>query len=373
MNSRSTTPSSARSALLDLVARSVELVRDAQHPSGAYPACPTYRVYRFSWLRDNTFIAEGMSRQGATGSATAFHDWAARVIATRADRIEGIAARLARGEHLEPREFLPTRYTLDGEEESGQDWWNFQTDGYGTWLWGLTAHLRRHGIDPAPYTPAVTATARYLTATWQLPCYDWWEEYVEHRHVATLASLEAGLRAALTLGVLADEDRLAAATTADRIRATVRSHGTVDGHLTKYLGSTAVDASVLAAVAPFATVDHATARATVAAVERDLVRECGVHRYRADTFYGGGRWPVLAALLGQAHLRLGRPEAAHAQLRWIASTATPDGRLPEQTGDILLAPGRRQEWIDRWGPVATPLLWSHGMYLTLAHSLGIRL
>ena len=153
----------------------------------------------------------------------------------------------------------------------------------------------------------------------------------------------------------------------------ITGYGTVDGRLTKYLGSTAVDASLLAAVAPFATVDHATARATVAAVERDLVREGGVHRYRTDTFYGGGRWPVLAALLGQAHLRLGRPEAAHAQLRWIASTATPEGLLPEQTSDILLAPGRRQEWIDRWGPVATPLLWSHGMYLTLAHSLGLRL
>jgi hypothetical protein len=29
-------------------------------------------------------------------------------------------------------------------------------------------------------------------------------------------------------------------------------------------------------------------------------------RYLQDTFYGGGRWPLLAAFLGLAYLRLGR-------------------------------------------------------------------
>ena len=37
----------------------------------------------------------------------------------------------------------------------------------------------------------------------------------------------------------------------------------------------------------------------------------------------------------------------------------------------LLHPGSRDEWVARWGPVASPLLWSHGMYLILADELGI--
>lgn len=373
MTTTPTAPPAELAALRDLAAHSIEVVRGAQHASGAYPACPVYRVYGFSWLRDNTFIAEGMSRQGAADSATAFHDWAAAVVTERSDRIEAIVARLARGEHLEPAEFLPTRYTLEGREETEQDWWNFQTDGYGTWLWGLATHLRRHGLAPARYAAAVRATVRYLVATWELPCYDWWEEFVDQRHVSTLLCLQAGLRAALDLGVLDEDDSRAAAGAADRIGATVRSRGTVEGRLVKWLGSTAVDGSLLATVAPLRTVDDATARATVAAVERDIVHDHGVHRYLGDTFYGGGRWPVLAALLGQAYLRLDRPQDAWAQLRWIASTATPEGLLPEQVSDHLLAADREAEWIDRWGPVATPLLWSHGMYLTLAHSLGIHL
>ncbi|WP_425553665.1 hypothetical protein, partial [Dactylosporangium salmoneum] len=97
----------------------------------------------------------------------------------------------------------------------------------------------------------------------------------------------------------------------------------------------------------------------------------GVHRFRADVFYGGGRWPVLAALLGHAYLRLGRREDALGQLAWIAGTAGDGGDLPEQVSDRLLAPQHRQEWLDRWGPVATPLLWSHGAYLSLAAALGV--
>ena len=30
----------------------------------------------------------------------------------------------------------------------------------------------------------------------------------------------------------------------------------------------------------------------------------------------------------------------------------------------------RQEWIDRWGPDATPLLWSHAMIIRLAVELA---
>jgi GH15 family glucan-1,4-alpha-glucosidase len=95
-----------------------------------------------------------------------------------------------------------------------------------------------------------------------------------------------------------------------------------------------------------------------------------VHRYLEDTYYGGGEWLLLSALLGWHYASVGRLDAARAQLAWILEHATQDGDLPEQVADHLLAPGARQKWIDRWGPVATPLLWSHAMFLTLALELG---
>ncbi len=45
--------------------------------------------------------------------------------------------------------------------------------------------------------------------------------------------------------------------------------------------------------------------------------------------------------------------------------------MPEQATDHLLAPDRYTEWLERWGPIATPLLWSHAMFLTLAARVGL--
>ena len=62
--------------------------------------------------------------------------------------------------------------------------------------------------------------------------------------------------------------------------------------------------------------------------------------------------------------------SAQRLLDWAASTATDEGTLPEQVAGHLLSPEHQQEWIDRWGPVANPLLWSHAMVLRLAAELG---
>jgi isomaltose glucohydrolase len=87
-----------------------------------------------------------------------------------------------------------------------------------------------------------------------------------------------------------------------------------------------------------------------------------VHRYPSDTFYGGGQWPVLACLLAWHHARRGDRARAGQLLDWVAGTADASLDLPEQVPP-LLAPERLQEWVERWGPSARPLLWTHGMFL----------
>ncbi|MFG1705159.1 glycoside hydrolase family 15 protein [Nonomuraea sp. M3C6] len=357
---------------MSLVAHSLDVIKSLQSPTGAYPASPTFSAYRgYSWLRDGAFIAEGVSRHGDVAGADAFHAWSARVVGDRAGQVDTLVSRAARGEVIPVAEMLPTRFTLDGAD-GNDDWWDFQLDGYGTWLWALREHAVRHGS--AVPEKGVRTAARYLTAFWHLPCYDWWEEHVEQRHVATLGAIHAGLGAALALGALSAPESAAAAEAVEGIAALVEREGLVSGRLTKWLGSEAVDADLLACVEPFGLypAGHPVGAATVTAVERQLARDGGVHRYLADTFYGGGRWVLLAGFLGWNHARAGRPDEALRYLEWMAAQATPDGDLPEQVSDLLLAPERLQEWLDRWGPVATPLLWSHGMYLILAGELGVR-
>jgi len=356
----------SRSALAALAESSIALIAEHQHASGAYPACPDYPVYRYSWFRDGAFIADAMSRAGRPDSAAAFFGWCAGVIEARATRIAELVDRAGRGEPVTDPELLPTRYTLDGADDH-DPWWNFQLDGYGTWLWALGEHLARHDAPSSGYRDAVSSTVDYLVAFGRRPCFDWWEENADQVHTSTLAAVAAGLRAAAAL-VGDDPERAARAhTTAAAIEDLIARHGVHDGHLTKWLDGTDVDGSLLACVSSFGTVAPGSpvAERTYDEIRRRLLAH-GVYRYRGDTFYGGGEWLILTAWLGWYERLTGRDDDAVARLEWIADQATPDGRLPEQASATAQDPSFIPMWTQRWGPVATPLLWSHAMYLIMS-------
>ena len=210
-------------------------------------------------------------------------------------------------------------------------------------LWALARHEERHGAAPPRVREAAEVLRAYLVRSWRRPCSDWWEER-EGLHAVTLACIAAGLRAA-------GEGE------AERVEAAIRS----DADLR-------LDASLLAASAPLEVL--APDEVPLAEIERRLVSPGGgVHRHPGDTYYGGGEWLLLTAFLGLHELRLGRVEAARSRLDWIAAHATPEGALPEQSQDHLLHPERYDEWVERWGPPPSPLLWSHAMFLLLALAL----
>jgi GH15 family glucan-1,4-alpha-glucosidase len=358
--------------LVALARRSVEIILANQAPSGAYPASPTFPVYRYCWLRDGAFIADAMSRAGEVASAEAFFGWCAKVLTSRRTQVESLLARRHAGQAIPAADFLHTRYTLDGSEAAAE-WWNFQLDGYGAWLWALDAHARRHGRSIDPFLDGVALSATYVAAFWDQPSYDWWEEHADHCHSSTLAAIYAGLRVVARWPRVSPDVRDAAAEAAAAIESAVRSDASRLGHLTKWFGGAAVDASLLAVSTPFELLapGDPLMQATVERIETGLVHGGGVHRYAGDTYYGGGEWLLLSALLGWHRLRSGDEAGALRQLEWVAGQATAAGEFPEQVDAHLLAPEAEQAWLDRWGPIATPLLWSHAMYLTLALETGV--
>src|SRR5690606_38317958 len=113
------------------------------------------------------------------------------------------------------------------------------------------------------------------------------------------------------------------------------------------------------------------ARGTLEAIERELTVAGGVHRFAADTYFGGGQWPLLSCFLGLAWHRAGDTDRAMDLLRWAAGTVRESGTMPEQVADHLLDPSRMDEWVERWGPSADPLLWSEAMFVRLGVELGV--
>ena len=364
--------------LRQLVRRSIEVIGSFQDPSGAYPASPTFSAYQgYAWLRDGSFTAEAMSRWGQVESAERFHSWVAEVLLARAELVRTLVAARTAGEKLDISRMLPTRFTLAGRDGE-DDWWDYQTDGYGMWLWALHQHLQRHQLPIGRWLPAVTVAVDYLCTFGGDPCFDWWEEHSEQRHTSTLAAVRAGLLAAADLPGLDADRRDRARRTSEALLHTILTDcvaGSRDEqHLSKWVGSDAVDASLAACVVPFGVVPvkDPLATATVAKVAADLDVDGGVHRFTADVFYGGGQWPLLSCLLGWNQVAAGDVAGGWRYLRWAAAQADPAGNMPEQVEQHLLHAEHRQEWIDRWGTVAQPLLWSHAMYLILADELGLQ-
>lgn len=356
---------------LALSRASVKVIQRGQHGSGAYVAAPSFAVYRFAWLRDGAFTADAMSRAGDIAGAEAFFSWCTRVLTAQSDRIDQLISRHRHGRPIESADFLPTRYTLSGEESS-DGWWNFQLDGYGTWIWALAEHCRRHNRPPEDFAAGARLSARYIAEFWRRPCYDWWEEHPEEVHLSTLGALAAGLRSSLAIGVLAGGDASTAERALSQISVTLAHNARTAGRYTKWLGGDSVDASLISLATPFGVVGATSGpmAATVQAIERELAHG-GVHRYPADTFYGGGEWVLLAAFLGWQYLSSGRRTDALEQLEWVAAQADRDLCLPEQVSNHLLAPDQFRPWLERWGEPACPLLWSHAMYLSLALESGV--
>ena len=377
-----------------LVDHSLKVILDQQDDSGAFAASPDFETYRYCWLRDGAFIAHALDRYGHHAEAARFHQWVATTIERYSFKVEALAAQIESGEVSAAKPpsnevSLHTRFTLDGEE-SDEEWGNFQLDGYGFWLTSLADHLQRTGADPTPYKKSVQVAARYLTLTWDYPCYDCWEEYPTAVHSTTVGAVGKGLASAATL--LNDPEIRA---TADRAIEYVATNGVTAGSVRKFaaapleasakvpgpvspvagherigraLADGLHDASsllILGPFGPFAAGDP-TIAATIAAVEDELVVANGVHRYADDEYYGGGQWVLLSAALAQRQAELDNADRSAELLAWVVQQADEHGNLPEQTSAVLLDEDLFAQWVERWGPIGSPLLWSHAMYLLAA-------
>ena len=358
-----------------LYRRSLEIILENQAPTGAYVACPNFPVYRFCWFRDSSYIAYALDLAGHFASAGRFHDWAAEAINRRAALIARAVEKVSRGEPLGQEDVLRTRYTLDGQDDEGSpdpdgvgtiQWTNHQLDGFGAWLWSLEQHVSLSGCPPKPaWLAAAARVSEYLETLWRQPCYDCWEEFPEQVHTHTLAAIYGGLKANAVLQAHT-QDQLAL----QELRAFILEAGVSDGIFSKSIGLGNIDASLLGLATPFRVLDpdHPRMRATVDCIEERLLRG-GVHRYPEDTYFGGGEWVLLAGWLGWYDVEVGRRDQAQRLLQWMRQQANAAGELPEQVPATLNDPDYLAPWIAQWGPVASPLLWSHAMYMILFHKL----
>lgn len=337
---------------------SVRVIRDGQAASGAYIASPTFSQYGYGWLRDGSFCALAMEAAGEVESAARFHDWVASTVLRHESMFRTSTSELRQGSIPPAASLPPTRYRLDGtlEPEHADAWPNFQLDGYGTWLCAVEATQASRSDD---MTAAMELVADLLAVAWDKPCYDCWEEGGDRVHASTLLAVSGGLRAASRV-----LDEVGFSIVALEIRKRLERDFARDGVLRKLADDARVDASLAWAAVPHGAyeADEALVLRTVDRIVEELGSP-GIRRYLGDSYFGGGDWVLLTGLVAWQDAVSGNRARWEQGMRWMRSTMTADGSLPEQTLDRVQFPEYVEQWEQRWGTVATPLLWSHAMYL----------
>ena len=337
---------------MTLYNESIRIIKNNQTSSGAYIACPNFSQYGFCWLRDGSFIAESMFNVNEKDSARSFFKWGEAVIKRYSDDLN----RTLYKDQISLDDFLPTRYTSDGYKNH-DDWENAQSDGYGTYLWGLERFVEETNYRYD--NNIVSLIVKYLEKVWNIPCYDVWEEESDAIHTSTLISIAAGLRAA--------ERLLGCHTRWREVKRYIETKLVKNGRLIKSSLNDTVDSSLIWGVVPFRLwePEDPLIKNTLSEIEQKLLYNGGLKRYGDDTYYGGGSWLLLSSNLADYYKEIGKMQGFQKIKDWIERKGTIHHELPEQIPEYLINDQYYAHWVEKWGTIATPLLWSHANYLKL--------
>jgi len=350
-----------------LYQNSLQLILRHQSKEGAFIASPNFKPYQYAWFRDGSFCAYALAQAGYEQNAFKFHQWASQVVLSFQPKLLKCIEDTRRGRPPIPALCFHSRFTLDGHEVPG-NWGHHQLDGLGTWLWAMNEFQRANPDQALPdqWKQAAILIKDYLVSMWCYPCSDCWEENENRLHTYTLAAIFAGLE---SYSALLNDATVK--TVSEQVRSFIFKNCVNGDIFIKSIGIPEIDANLIGLFIPYHLVDWANPffQKTLYHIQKELATPVGLHRYRKDTYYGGGEWVLLTDWLGWAYVHAGESDSARPILEWTEAQVTRQGELPEQVPHALFDEVSYTLWDKRWGPIATPLLWSHAMYIILAKSV----
>ena len=274
-------------------------------PTGAILAAPTTSLpeqlgggrnwdYRFCWLRDATFTLQALTVAGLTDEAAQWRDWLLRTAMGNPDQLQVLYG--PAGEHRLPELTLDW---LDGYEGSrpvrigNAAARQFQLDIYGEVLDAFhTARVLGLPGDETSWELQM-ALAGFVEEHWPDPDEGLWEvrgprRQFTHSKVLAWVALDRMVQGCERFGRPGPVQRWRAVR--DRIHADVCRHGFNPARqaFTQYYGSDELDAALLLLpVVGFLPASDPRVRATLAAVQTELVDGGLVRRYRTATGVDG--------------------------------------------------------------------------------------
>ena len=338
----------------DLALRSLITLKALTYgPTGSIVAAPTTALpewiggprnwdYRFCWLRDASFTLYALLSSGYTEEALAWREWLLRAVAGSPDDLQimyGIA-----GERRLTELELPWLSGYEGSKPvriGNAAHEQFQLDVYGEIM--AAAHLAsQSGARSSPESWRLrTGLIEHLEKVWNKPDDGIWEvrgprRHFTHSKVMAWVALDRALKAVEGGQHGGPLDRWRKLR--DRIHREVCKHGynRQRNAFVQYYGADTLDAALLMIpLVGFLPPDDARVVGTVKAIERELISEGLVMRYRTDANVDGlppgeGVFLPCSFWLVDNLVVAGRREEAQQLFERLASLCNDVGLLSEE-------------------------------------------
>ena len=269
-------------------------------PTGGLVAAPTTSLpealggvrnwdYRYCWLRDATLTLLALIRSGYVEEAGAWRDWLLRAAAGKPEDLQimyGVAGerRLTELELPWLSGFAGSQPVRVGNAASGQ----LQLDVYGELLDALY-QSRRQGLPASPDTWRLgLKLLDWLESGWREEDQGIWEvrgprRHFTHSKVMAWVAFDRAVKTIRNLDREGPIDRYRAARKEIRESVLRDGYNADRGAFVQFYGSDRLDASLLLIpLVGFLPADDPRVVGTVDAIQRELMRDGLVERYRAD-------------------------------------------------------------------------------------------
>ncbi len=245
--------------------------------------------YRFCWLRDAALILLALLRSGYREEAKSWRQWLLRAIAGSPEQMQAIYG--VRGERRLEEFEIPwlsgyenSKPVRIGNAASNQ----FQLDVYGEILAAIWQADRAGLKLEDPEWHLMVQLMKFLESNWQKPDEGIWEvrggrKHFTHSKMMAWVAFDRAIRLVEECGCPADEHCERWQKIRDQVHADVCERGYNIGKkaFTQFYGSDALDASLLLMpVAGFLPATDERVRSTIEAIERELMQDGFVLRYR---------------------------------------------------------------------------------------------
>jgi GH15 family glucan-1,4-alpha-glucosidase len=322
-------------------------------PTGGLVAAPTTSLpewlggvrnwdYRYTWLRDATFTLYALLLGGYPDEACAWREWLLRAVAGAPEQLQimyGVA-----GERRLPEltlDWLPGYAGSAPVRIGNAAVKQVQLDVYGE-VMDVLHQARRAGIPPDPAAWRVQrALLDFLESKWREPDESLWEvrgprQQFTHSKMMAWVAFDRAIKAVESFGADGPLERWR------QIRATIHDEVCARGYhqdkqaFTQAYGSPALDAALLMApIVGFLPPDDPRIVSTVAAIERELVQDGLVLRYRTHESDDGlpageGVFLLCSFWLADNYALMGREDEARALFERLLALRNDVGLLAEE-------------------------------------------